>query len=142
MVEGLSQIHKIEGVCEGCARGKYHWKPFSKGEARQLGKSSSCNTSIFMVPSRCHGKEYNSIEYDKFCEDKGMYRQVTTRFTPQQNGVVERKNQGDSEMAKSMMHEKSLPKHIWEEAVYMVVYLLKVQQKPTITRLHLKRGME
>jgi hypothetical protein len=28
MVGGLPQIHEIEGVCEGCALGKHHRKPF------------------------------------------------------------------------------------------------------------------
>ncbi|GKG01024.1 hypothetical protein Tco_0305729, partial [Tanacetum coccineum] len=30
---GLPQIHEIEGVCEGCALGKHHRKPFPKGVA-------------------------------------------------------------------------------------------------------------
>lgn len=70
------------------------------------------------------GKEYNSKEFDKFCEDEGMHRQVTVRYTPQQKGVVERKNQTVVEMAKSMLHEKGLPKSFWAEAVYTTVYLM------------------
>lgn len=35
--------------------------------------------------------EYNSNEFMKFCEDIGMERQLTVGYTPQQNGVVERK---------------------------------------------------
>ena len=31
-------------------------------------------------------------EFTKFCEDIGMERQLTVSHTPQQNGVVERKN--------------------------------------------------
>ncbi|GJT25797.1 retrovirus-related pol polyprotein from transposon TNT 1-94 [Tanacetum coccineum] len=37
---------------------------------------------------------------------------------------VERKNQTVVEMAKSMMHEKCLPKGFWAEAVYTAIYLL------------------
>nr|GEW74293.1 zinc finger, CCHC-type [Tanacetum cinerariifolium] len=33
MVGGLPQIHEIKGVCEGCALGKHHRKPFQKGVA-------------------------------------------------------------------------------------------------------------
>ncbi|KAG6516431.1 hypothetical protein ZIOFF_026896 [Zingiber officinale] len=55
--------------------------------------------------------------------DEGVERQLTVRYTPQQNGVTERKNQTIVEMAKSMMHEKGLPKIFWAEAVYTAVYL-------------------
>ena len=60
----------------------------------------------------------------KFCEDEGVERQLTVGYTPQQNGVSERKNQTVMEMAKSMLFEKNLPKTFWAEAVYTAVYLL------------------
>ncbi|KAG6520408.1 hypothetical protein ZIOFF_017458 [Zingiber officinale] len=69
------------------------------------------------------GKEYTFKEFHNFCEDEGVERQLTVRYTPQQNGVTERKNQTIVEMAKSMMHEKGLPKIFWAEAVYTAVYL-------------------
>lgn len=70
------------------------------------------------------GGEYNSNEFNKFCEDIGVDRQVTVGYTPQQNGVAERKNISIEEMAKSMLYEKGLPKSFWGEAVYTAVYLL------------------
>lgn len=38
------------------------------------------------------GGEYNSNEFKEFCREHGIKRQLTTAFTPQQNGVAERKN--------------------------------------------------
>lgn len=38
------------------------------------------------------GGEYCSKEFDAFCKEKGIKRQLTTAYTPQQNGVSERKN--------------------------------------------------
>lgn len=70
------------------------------------------------------GGEYNSDEFDRFCEDIGMERQLTVGYTPQQNGVAERKNRTIEEMTKSMLHEKGLPKIFWGEAVYTAVYLM------------------
>ena len=70
------------------------------------------------------GKEYTSREFDQFCEDEGVERQLTVRYTPQQNGVSERKNQTVMEMAMSMLHDKKLPKVFWAEAVYTAVYLI------------------
>ncbi|KAJ4728947.1 Retrovirus-related Pol polyprotein from transposon TNT 1-94 [Melia azedarach] len=70
-----------------------------------------------------NGKEYISNEFDKFCEDAGIQHQLTVPYSPQQNGVCERKNRTLFEMARSMMHEKNLPKKFWAEAVYTSVYL-------------------
>nr|GEV56057.1 retrovirus-related Pol polyprotein from transposon TNT 1-94 [Tanacetum cinerariifolium] len=93
------------------------FKKFKNFIEKQMG-------SFIKILRSDQGKEYNSKEFDKFCEDEGMHRQLTTRYTPQQNGVDERKNQTVVEMAKSMMHEKGLPQSFWAEAVYTVVYLL------------------
>lgn len=71
-----------------------------------------------------NGKEYNSKEFDKFCENEGVEKQLTVGYTPQENGVSKRNNQTVMEMAKSMMHEKGLPKSFWVEAVYTTVYLI------------------
>nr|UBX54621.1 transposon Pol polyprotein [Lupinus angustifolius] len=70
------------------------------------------------------GKEYNSHEFDKFCEDEGIEPQLTVAYTPQQNGVSERKNRTVMEMARSMLKEKGLPNTFWAEAVYTVVYIM------------------
>ena len=70
------------------------------------------------------GGEYTSNEFIKFCEDIGMERQLTVRYTPQQNGVAERKNRTIEEMANAMLLEKGLPKIFWGEAVNTAVYLL------------------
>jgi transposase InsO family protein len=70
------------------------------------------------------GGEYNSKEFDKFCEDIDVERQVTISFTPKQNSVAERKNRTIVEMTKTMMKEKGLPLTFWAEATYTAVYLL------------------
>lgn len=70
------------------------------------------------------GKEYTSHEFDKFYEDEGIERQLTVAYTPQQNGVLERKNYTVMEMARSMLKEKGLPNTFWAEVVYTAVYLL------------------
>ncbi|CAL8997270.1 unnamed protein product, partial [Prunus brigantina] len=45
-----------------------------------------------------------------------MERQLTVAYSPQQNGVAERKNMTIVEMAKCMMFEKSMPLEFWAEA--------------------------
>ena len=70
------------------------------------------------------GKEYNNKEFDQFYEDEGIEHQTSVSYSPQQNGVSERKNKIVMEIARSMLKEKCLPKIFWAEAVYTVVYLL------------------
>ncbi|CAN6713113.1 unnamed protein product [Malus baccata var. baccata] len=70
------------------------------------------------------GGYFNSTEFNAFCELIGMERQLIVSYTPQQNGVAERKNRIVVEMAKSMLHEKGLPYKLWGEAVNTAVYLL------------------
>lgn len=38
------------------------------------------------------GGEFNSNEFKEFCDEHGINRQLTASYTPQQNGVAERKN--------------------------------------------------
>ncbi|KAM1977356.1 hypothetical protein ACFX16_014165 [Malus domestica] len=70
------------------------------------------------------GGEFLSAEFNKYCNDLGIQRQLTMAYTPQQNGVSERKNMTVVEMAKSRMHEKNLPYVFWAEAINTAVYLL------------------
>ena len=39
-----------------------------------------------------NGMEYTSSQFVEFCSTTGIERQLTTLYTPQQNGVSERKN--------------------------------------------------
>ncbi|CAL2266202.1 unnamed protein product [Prunus armeniaca] len=69
------------------------------------------------------GGEYTSLEFSKFCEELGLERQLTVAYSPQQNGVAERKNRTVVEMARAMMHEKQIPLKFWAEAVSTAIYL-------------------
>lgn len=55
-----------------------------------------------------HGGEFCSNYFLKFCKYSEIKRQLTSPYTPQQNGVAERKNQTLVEMARCMMHTKGL----------------------------------
>lgn len=59
------------------------------------------------------GKEYTSNVFDKFCDDEGVKHQLTVGYTPQQNGVSERKNTTTMETTQCMLFEKKMPKRFW-----------------------------
>lgn len=49
------------------------------------------------------GSEFCYDEFDKFCVEHGIHRELTTPCTPEQNSVAEWKNQIVVEMARSML---------------------------------------
>ena len=66
----------------------------------------------------------SSAQFTMFCEEAGIENQLTAPYTPQQNGVSERKNQMIMEMIRCMLHEKGLPKEYWAEAANTAIFLL------------------
>lgn len=44
-----------------------------------------------------NGIECTSERFNRFCEDVGIKHQLTTPYTPQQNGVVEKKQDYDGD---------------------------------------------
>ena len=46
-----------------------------------------------------------SNEFDNFIKENGVIRQVTPRYTPQMNGVAERKNRHILETTRVMLFE-------------------------------------
>ncbi|MCO5606603.1 hypothetical protein L7F22_060791 [Adiantum nelumboides] len=67
--------------------------------------------------------EYVSNAFQKFCKDAGIQQQYTTPYTPQQNGVSERKNRTLVFAARAMLLTAGLSKPYWEEAVATAGYL-------------------
>jgi hypothetical protein len=51
----------------------------------------------------------------------GIRREFSCRYTPEQNGVAERKNRSIVEATRAMLEEKSMPKFYWAEAVRTAV---------------------
>lgn len=69
------------------------------------------------------GGEYTSTEFLNYCEAEGIRRFLRAPYSPQQNGVAERKNRTIVDMARSMLQSKSMPKEFWAEAVQCAVYV-------------------
>ena len=56
-----------------------------------------------------HGKEFENARFESFCEKNGIKSEFPAPKTPQQNGVVERKNWVIQEMARVMLLNKQIP---------------------------------
>lgn len=70
------------------------------------------------------GGEFTSTAFKLFCEEQGVKRFLTAPYSPQQNGVVERRNQTVVEMARCMLKSMEVPSKFWAEAVKTAVYIL------------------
>nr|CAE04657.2 OSJNBa0061G20.13 [Oryza sativa Japonica Group] len=70
------------------------------------------------------GGEFTSVEFMDYCTDRGIRRELTAPYSPQQNGVVERRNQTVVAAARSMLKAAGLPVLFWGEAVVAAVYVL------------------
>ena len=73
-----------------------------------------------------NGGEYVSQQFKDFCSVEGIKRVLTTPHNPQQNGVAERKNRSIMGATQAMLHDQSLPLHLWAEACNTTVYLQNI----------------
>lgn len=71
-----------------------------------------------------NGREYLSNAFEMFLKKNGIQHQLTTPYTPQQNGVAERFNRTIIERAKCMIFDANLSKKFWAEAVHMATYII------------------
>ena len=58
-----------------------------------------------------HGKEFENPGFDAFCGENGISHNFSTPRTPQQNGVMEKRNKTLEEMARTILCENNLPKY-------------------------------
>ena len=70
------------------------------------------------------GGEFTSQIFQTFCDQHGIKCHLTAPYSPQQNGVVERRNRTLMEMTRSMMKHMSVPSYLWGEAVRHSMYLI------------------
>ena len=94
-----------------------HFQNFKAMVEKQTGKYVQCLRSD-------GGGEYFSNEFNNFLKKHGIQRQFSCRYTPQQNGVAERKNKHIAEVARALMAEKNMPHCHWAKVVSTAVYIM------------------
>jgi transposase InsO family protein len=70
-----------------------------------------------------NGGEFTSKEFMDYYNRHGIKRQFSIARTPQQNGVVERKNRTIQEMARTMLMDSKLTDIFWTHAVHTTVHI-------------------
>ncbi|KAJ9567318.1 hypothetical protein OSB04_003284 [Centaurea solstitialis] len=69
-----------------------------------------------------NGTEFRNAKLQSFLEEVGISHNFSVVRTPQQNGVVERKNRMLVEAARSMIAHSGVPLSLWAEAVSTACY--------------------
>jgi hypothetical protein len=64
-----------------------------------------------------NGTEYTSHYLEDFLKQEGIRHELTVEYTPQQNGVAERKNRSLVETARCLMIQSGLSASFWAEAI-------------------------
>nr|KYP60819.1 Retrovirus-related Pol polyprotein from transposon TNT 1-94 [Cajanus cajan] len=70
------------------------------------------------------GGEFTSSEFNDYCSSNGITRQLTTPYSPQQNGVAERRNRTLMNMVRCMLTARDVPKEYWPEAANLATHIL------------------
>ena len=112
-------------------KSKYTWITLIKTKDRVLDAfknfqayiSNQYNAKIKIFRSD-NGGEYTGNAFKSHLAHHGILHQTSCPYTPQQNGVAERKNRHLMEVARSMMFHTSVPKRFWSDAVISACYLI------------------
>jgi transposase InsO family protein len=78
-----------------------------------------------------NGTEFKNSPIEGFLEEEGIKHEFYSPYTPQQIGVVERKNRTLLDLARTMLDEYKTPDRFWAEAINTACY--------SINRLYLYR---
>lgn len=81
---------------------------------------NQCNAKIKRLRSD-RGGEY---QFSDFCENVGIIHEFTAPYTPQQNGVADRKNRTFNEMINAMLCYCSLTNGYWGDALLTACHIV------------------
>ncbi|GJX47887.1 retrotransposon protein, putative, ty1-copia subclass [Tanacetum coccineum] len=95
------------------------FKVFKNEVENQLGKTIKALRSD-------RGGEYISQEFKDYLKACGIVQQLTPPYTPQHNGVSERRNRTLLDMVRSMMNLTTLPLSFWDYALESAARILNM----------------
>jgi transposase InsO family protein len=109
---------------------RYMWVAVhdSKGEVAdairraQAAAKAECGHKLHVLRTDNDG-EFTAAKFTSYCADEGVQRHYAP-CNPQQNDVVERRNQTVVGMARALLKQRGMPAVFWGEAVVTAVYIL------------------
>jgi hypothetical protein len=101
----------------------------SKGEAAnairhaQAAAEAECGCKLRVLHTD-NGGEFTAAEFASYYTDEGIERHYSAPYSPQQNNVIEQRNQMVVGMARALLKQRGMSAVFWGEAVVMAVYIL------------------
>jgi hypothetical protein len=89
----------------------------------QAAAEAECGRKLRMLCTD-NGGEFTAAEFVSYCMDEGVQRHYSAPYSPQQNGVIERRNQTVVWMARALLKQRGMSAVFWGEAVVTAVYIL------------------
>jgi hypothetical protein len=95
-----------------------HDKSETQGTLKRFLRSAQNEFELKVKNIRSdNGSEFKNLQVEEYLEEEGIKHEFSAPYTPQQNGVVERKNRTLIDMARTMLGEFKTPEQFWSEAV-------------------------
>ncbi|GJW42480.1 putative ribonuclease H-like domain-containing protein [Tanacetum coccineum] len=127
LVRGLpTKCFENDQTCVACLKGKQHKASYKSKVLNPITKPLfMLHMDLFgptLVSSLMH-KKYCLVATDDYKREKGIKREYSVAITPQQNGVVKRRNRILIEAARTMLADSKLPTTFWAKAVSTACYV-------------------
>jgi len=71
-----------------------------------------------------HGTKFENFSFIDYCNEHGVEHNFSAPRTPQQNGVVERKNRNLEDMTRTMLITSGIARNFWVEALNTTCYII------------------
>ncbi|CAL2271615.1 unnamed protein product [Prunus armeniaca] len=119
--------------CDTCELAKSHRVLFRLSSNTSLVSFSLVHSDVWgpakiATPARVlrfdNGGEFLNHDLNQFLQDHGIIHQRSCPYTPQRNGVVERKNKHLLEVIRASIFSANMPRSFWGEAVVSAAYLI------------------
>ncbi|GJS33272.1 retrotransposon protein, putative, ty1-copia subclass [Tanacetum coccineum] len=116
--------------CVSCLSGKMTRKSFPHRPEMATDLFGIIHTDVCgplrHVSRQDRGDEYTSQEFKDYLKACGIVQQLTPPYTPQQNGMSERRNHTLLDMVRSMMNLTTLPLSFWDYALESATRILNM----------------
>ncbi|KAH9726803.1 hypothetical protein KPL70_008430 [Citrus sinensis] len=125
----LSDILTRKILGYGVRRGKLYYLELTENEgpnisqANQASNKDRTRANIRVLQSD-NGTEYMDASLGKFLNIHGIRHQTSCTYTPQQNGLAERKNRQILEVVRASLFGMNMPRFYWGEAVKSAAYII------------------
>lgn len=73
-----------------------------------------------------NANDYFNLVLNSFCQKEGIIHESSCVNTPQQNGIVERKNGHLLDQTRALLFQNNVPKKFWGEAILTATYLINM----------------